>query len=141
LHIVDSALAEAHALRPGAPLGLLATRGTRHSGLFPKRSGAATVWFESNEDEQARFVDPGIDAVKRGRIDVGAALLIEAARCLVRRGAGVLVMGCTEVPLALQGQPLEVPAVDTNAALARACVRWARERAAEAELGSAVAAA
>lgn len=132
LHIVDCALKEADRLRLNAVLGLLATRGTRHSGLFTGRSRAHTVWVESDEEEQTRFVDPGIAAVKLGRIDEGAILLVEAARRLVQRGAGVVVMGCTEIPLALQEKPLDVPAVDTNAALARACVRWAREQLASA---------
>lgn len=128
LHIVDCALSEAAELRSGAPMGLLATRGTRHGALYPRRAGAAAQWVEPDDDEQAKWVETGIAAVKRGCIDEAGALLGEAARRLVRRGAGVVLMGCTEVPLALQGQVLGAPTVDSSAALARACVRWARQQ-------------
>jgi aspartate/glutamate racemase len=44
------------------------------------------------------------------------------------------VMGCTEVPLALEPltqseRQIGVPLIDSNAALARGCVAWARSTA------------
>ena len=43
---------------------------------------------------------------------------------LVRRGAAAVVMGCTEIPLALDADRAGCPVVDATAALARRAVQW-----------------
>lgn len=125
LHIVDCAIDAAHRIQPGVPIGLLATRGTRISGLYRQRSGARMRWIEPSAAEQEELVDKGIAAVKANRLAEGGRMLGEAARRLAGQGAGIVLMGCTEVPLALAGQDMAVPTVDSTAALAAACVQWA----------------
>ena len=46
--------------------------------------------------------------------------------CAVMRAAGSerLLLGCTELPLALADAPLDTVAIDATAALARAAVAW-----------------
>ena len=66
-----------------------------------------------------------IRAVKAG--DRGTAQRREALdllNALVARGADVVVLGCTELPLLLDHQP-PAPAVDSLRCLADAVVRWA----------------
>jgi aspartate racemase len=82
-------------------------------------------WIQSSDDEQERWVTPGIWAVKAHRIDEASVLLCQAAEALVRRGAKIIVMGCTEIPIALVGRDVGVALVDPTLALARACVAWA----------------
>lgn len=67
----------------------------------------------------------GIRAIKALRLDEGAQLLEMAAEALVRRGAKSIIMGCTEIPIALGNKALDVPLVDSTLALAQACVAWA----------------
>jgi aspartate racemase len=74
-----------------------------------------------------RLVSPGIALVKAGRVAEAHAPLAEAAHALARRGAGAVVLGCTEIPLGLAAGPAPpFPVCDTIDALARAAIRWAR---------------
>ena len=135
LHIVDSTLAE---LRPEVPgrmkhVGLLATSATLRSGLYVERSAALKrsnlVWHMPSWREVDNLVAPGIAAVKAGQLGEGAALLGAAARALQERGAEEIVLGCTEIPLVLDGRSDSIALVDATAALARCAVRWAKSRA------------
>jgi aspartate racemase len=127
LHLVDAALAEAQAAAPGdAGIGLLATEATLASGLYTRRRRASMRWLLPTAEELRRHVMPGIAAVKGGRLAEGRERLAEVARALRRRGAGVLVLGCTEIPLVLDGEAAGIPAIDATAALARKVVAWSR---------------
>ncbi len=128
LHIVDAALAAARAAAPdpSAPVGILATAGTFRSGIYRQRGGSHLCWIEPTDVEMTTLVTPGIHAVKANRHGEAARLLTDAASALRQRGAEVIVMACTEVPLALADVDLGVPLVDSTAALAEACVAWAR---------------
>ena len=55
--------------------------------------------------------------------DAARARMKALAAGLVARGAGVLVAGCTEVPLLLGAGDVTVPLVDSAEVLAGACVR------------------
>jgi aspartate racemase len=137
LHIVDPVLQALGEALPGSgpiDVGLLGTAATVQGELYPQRSeavGARSVrWLAPDGEAQRDCVDAGIRAVKAGRLEAGRALLREAARSLVARGAQALVFACTEVPLALEGEALGVPAVDATQRLALATVAWAMGRAA-----------
>lgn len=126
LHLVDAALREALALAaPEARLGLLATDATMASGLYINRrlpDLPTPAWLLPTAGEMLHQVMPGIEAVKAGQLDVGRERLTEAARALRQRGADVLVLGCTELPLVLDAAACGLPVVDATAALARAVV-------------------
>lgn len=130
LHIVDATLAELQdGVRPGAPIGLLATDATLMSGLYARRASAGAAngawsWLLPTVQERHRWLRPGIGAVKAGRLDDGARDLLCAARALLGRGAQALVLACTEIPLVLDAARAGVPVVDATAALARATVAW-----------------
>lgn len=130
IHIIDATLEvldSGRANAPGGTVGLIATRGTLASGLYQRRfEQAGIAYLENTDDELDTFFTPGCYAVKRGEVEAGARLLEAAADALVARGAKRLVLACTEVPLALEGigsRHLPI-SVDTNRALARACVRY-----------------
>jgi aspartate racemase len=126
LHLVDAALGEALAIAgPDARLGLLATDATIASGLYINRRQAGmppAQWLLPTASEMLDLVMPGIEAVKAGRLDTGRERLNEAARALRQRGADVLVLGCTEIPLVLDDATCGLPVVDATAALARLVV-------------------
>ena len=124
LHIVTAVLEAAPAQATQA-LGLLATAGTLRSGIYQSRGGPGVGWIVPSEAEQADWVTPGIEAVKANRVEAGRLLLAKAAQALVSRGARAVVMGCTEVPIALSNSDVGVPLLDSSLALARACVAWA----------------
>lgn len=127
LHLVDAALEDAVAAAgPGARIGLLATDATLASGLYVNRAGGSVAWLLPTAAETLELVMPGIAAVKAGRLAEGTQRLEDAVRALQRRGAAAVVLGCTEIPLALDAARSPLPLIDATAALARRAVAWAR---------------
>lgn len=138
LHIADAAAdAAARIAGPGARLGLVATSGTLATDFYPRRLAARGFECATPTDAEMRDrVSPGIARVKAGAVEEGGRLLEEAVGALLERGAGAVVLGCTEVPVALDriGSPLRARCVDATAALAEACVEWWRRSADAARL-------
>jgi aspartate racemase len=131
LNMVDAALEDAASASSGAPLGLLCTEPTLKSGLYVHRAAqsenhADLQWILPTVNEMSALVMPGIQAVKLGQLVQAHELLSAAARALVQRGAGSLVLGCTEIPLVLNrtSNHLEVPLIDATESLARRAVAW-----------------
>jgi aspartate racemase len=83
-------------------------------------------WTLPTDTEMLTLVMPGIQAVKLGQLDQASELLSAAAMALIQRGAGSLVLGCTEIPLVLNtaSHPFKVPVIDATASLARRAVAW-----------------
>ena len=115
----------------GAPasgvVGLIGTQATLAARLFDtellRHSLTAIV---PNELEMQNWVLPAIDCVKSGEVLKGGPLIERAVQALLDRGAHQVVLACTETPLALDAiqSRLREHCIDTNSALARACVSW-----------------
>jgi aspartate racemase len=91
--------------------------------------------IQPETSEMERLVLPAIAMVKVNRSADAYTPLKEAVSNLASRGATAVVLGCTELPLALQAGPslaLPVPVVDSIDALARAAIGWAKPATAEA---------
>ncbi|MGE5162183.1 MAG: aspartate/glutamate racemase family protein [Betaproteobacteria bacterium] len=131
IHIVD---AVADALPAGArELGIVATRATLRARVFERRLGSRGIAFAApDEATYDRAVQPAIDAVKRGDAQQGGRLLEPVIAAELARGAAAVVLACTELPIALEAiaSPLRTGCIDSNEALARACVRRWTDRAA-----------
>ena len=126
----ESASAQREGSPASGPVGLLATSGTVHAAVYPQRA-PHLHWIEPSAAELDTLIMPGIHAIKAQRLAEGRALLGAAAEALAARGARVIVLGCTEVPVALDPiadteRLLGVPLLDATAALAARCVAWAR---------------
>ena len=119
LHIADAVAVE---LNDARSVGLVGTTGTLSSGLYQQRIGGAVQWLLPDGPAMTAHVMPGVAAVKRGEMSVAAALLRPVVLDLAARGADVIVLGCTEIPLAISAADAPVPVVDATAALARATV-------------------
>ncbi len=132
IHIVDATLSilRRPSAASGGPVGLIATRGTLSSGLYQQRIEAEGIsCLCSTEDELDQWFTPGCYAVKGGDVEAGGRLLEKVAEALLARGATRLVLACTEVPIALEriaSRHLPI-SIDTNRALARACVEYWQE--------------
>jgi len=134
VHMIDQAVrAVAELTPPVRRVGLLATTGTVRAGLYQDwlgRAGLAAVL--PTDDEQESLVAAAIRAVKAG--DRGArvaAALGSAGASLARRGAQVIIAGCTEIPLVLGERCGPVPVIDPTRVLARAVVAAALGTAAD----------
>jgi aspartate racemase len=118
-------------IRTGA-IGILGTRGTIRSGIYQERlrlSGFASV--EPTDAELSKWVEPTIRAVKAGEIDVARSHLRRAIEALETRGAEAIVLGCTELPIAVDRSLSETstPLIDSTRSLAAACIAWAMDAA------------
>ena len=125
LHIADAACANIS----GSKVGLIATTGTLHAGFYQQRFAARGLQcLASTHDEQGTLVDPSIEHVKRNELAAAHALATRAAEALLARGAEAVVLGCTEIPLAIEHAPSAAAkqCIDATRALARACVAWHR---------------
>ena len=103
LHIVDAVIEDLRrrGVRDGR-VGILGTPATIALGLYQKglrKAGYEPV--EPTDDEVQNFCVPAIAAVKANRPEEGFAPCAEGIRRLVARGANAVVLGCTELPLAV----------------------------------------
>lgn len=137
LHLVhETVAAVCTALPSGGSVGLLATPGAYasrvyHTAMAAVPAAAPYHLLEPDAEGKRRvreaIYDPeyGIKAqaapVTCRAVDTLAA---EVWR-LYERGAQAVIMGCTEIPLALDGQTLPVPLLDPAVALARALIQAA----------------
>lgn len=134
ISIIDAACAEVAArVAPGEAVGIIATRATLATQLYDAR--LSLMGYPShapNEQTMRNVVLPAIELVKEGQAMAGGKLLDGAVAQLLVGGAGVVILACTETPLALDaiGSSLRDRCVDSTAALARACVAHWRAKAA-----------
>ncbi|MEU1005952.1 aspartate/glutamate racemase family protein [Streptomyces tibetensis] len=105
-------------------VGLLATAGTVRAGLYQEWLGRSGIHLVLPDNaSQDHEVMTAIRKVKAGtRDDTTTALLTRAARRLTARGAQAVIAGCTEIPLGLSADAVDVPLVDPALILARALV-------------------
>ncbi len=129
LHIVDAAALALRAVLPGGTVGVMGTSATLAMRLYQDRL-EAQGWscITPSQTEMADRVSPAIAAVKANRVAEAYAPLAEVVQSLAARGAGAVILGCTEIPLGLQAGPharLPIPLVDTIDSLALAAITWA----------------
>jgi aspartate racemase len=110
-------------------VGILATSGTLAVGLYQDAlasAGLMPVTPTADETEQIMEAIYGPQGVKAGHTNGRPrTLLMAAGRALIDRGAEALILGCTEIPLALHAEDLPTPLVASNQVLAEAAVREA----------------
>ncbi|MEQ1775700.1 MAG: amino acid racemase [Burkholderiales bacterium] len=131
LHMADAACDALGARAAPAiqRVGLLATQGTVAAGFYQMRFRERGIEsLLSSDDDQQRLVLPAIECVKRNELAQAHVLATHAMHNLLHKGAQAIIMGCTEIPLAIEYQASDVSAqcIDATRALARACVAWWR---------------
>jgi len=128
LHMIKEAVNWTIDNLPGlSRVGLLATTGTARTKMYHDHFGEVGIEvLIPDADDQNRLLEQlfaykyGEDVAQvRGRV-------VPIAEKLVQSGAGALVMGCTEVPLILEGYHSPVPLIDPNQIMAEAVVRYAK---------------
>jgi len=128
LHIADAACAEVAARGIEATtVGLMGTQGTLAAGFFQQRlESRGYRCITSSAQDQDALVLPAIAGVKRNDVVRAHALALRAAQNLHDQGAQVILLACTELPLAIEYAPTKIAAIciDPTRALARACVAW-----------------
>jgi len=131
LHIVRSVIAELQ--RQGimrGRIGLLGTAATLSSGLYQRElehQGYECVLLA--QDALLQYCAESIRLVKLNQTVAAFEPAAQSVRMLGDRGVDVVVLGCTELPLALphaRRPSLGVPVIDSIDALALAAIDWHR---------------
>ena len=110
-----------------AAVGLLATDGCIASGVFQEAfasRGQVAILPDEGELRELMRLIARIKAGDQGA-DVSAGMRA-LADALVARGAQTIIAGCTEIPLVLKPEVLDVPLVSSTDVLAAATVAIAR---------------
>lgn len=130
--IVDAACDDAATRLAGSGrVGLIATRATLAAGLFTPAlaaRGLAPLWPSDAVADECML--PAIALVKAGRIADAGPPMARAVQSMLDGGADVVILACTEAPIALGEARSELGAVcvDATMSLARATVAWWRSR-------------
>jgi aspartate racemase len=79
----------------------MGTQGTIESGLYQNR---LTDWncILPSQEEMDNIVQPAINLIKAGDMITSHTMLMSVVDSLISRGAKAVVLGCTEIPLAIR---------------------------------------
>jgi len=128
LHIARSCVAAIP--QDVARVAIFATRGALASGFYQRelaRRGLAHVVPDPGQGQQA--VDECIRLVKAGDFAAAGASLAAAFEEARSQGAGAVIMGCTEIPIAARHASAGgLLLIDSSLELARSSVAYALER-------------
>ena len=106
--------------------GLLATTGTIQTGIYQRYASQYGITIFCPDDAQQEDVMQLIySGVKAGNESFAVKPVQQCAQELLARGAQVMILGCTELPVAMQMYPLSFPAFDPTLELALAAIRFA----------------
>ena len=103
--------------------GLLATEGTIKSKIYQnvfENSGIELL--KPNKKEQADVMDVIYNGVKAGNKDYDVTNMKKVIDKLLDRGAETLILGCTELPVAMELYNLRYPSCDPTLELARGAI-------------------
>lgn len=106
--------------------GLLATDGTRKTGIYQdifEGSGIELICPEG--DDQKAVMDMIYAGVKAGNKAYDTGKVKKAIEALLDQGAETIILGCTELPLAVSMYQLECPCTDPTLELAKGAIKAA----------------
>jgi len=126
VHIVDSV---AFALRDAGvndtTIGVMGTQATVELGLYQyhlNRLGWNCI--VPTKQEMDTLVQPAIDLIKAGDMAQSHDMLISVADSLIARGARAVVLGCTEIPLAItQHRRNGIPLINSIDSLVKVAIK------------------
>jgi aspartate racemase len=128
LHIVKASADQVRKKKPNAnTVGVLSTLGTHQMGIYRKTlSDLGYEVVAPTDEEFATLVSPGIAMIKANNLEGAEAVFRKATERLVERGAEIVVLGCTEIPIGMRDQYRESPElfVDSNDALALSAIEF-----------------
>ena len=101
VHIVDSVANELRDINVVGTIGVIATQGTIQSELYQNR---LTDWacIVPTQEEITTLVQPSIELIKAGDLVKSHTMIMTVVDSLISRGAQAVVLGCTELPLAVR---------------------------------------
>jgi len=126
IHMIREAAVETKARHPDAQrIGLLATSGTIESKLYEKElheNGLQVIVPDS--EVQNDKVMKAVFGIKAGTDkNISEDLLARAGQHLANKGAEVIILGCTEIPLAFNPARSRIPVIDATKVLSEIAIK------------------
>jgi aspartate racemase len=125
-HIVGSVADELQALKIySGTIGVIGTKATMSLGLYQNYLGALG-WscVTPGTHEMDNLVQPAIDLVKAGNINEAHAMLSKVIDQLIPWGVDAVVLGCTEIPLAVRETHYRnIPLINSIDSLVKAAIK------------------
>ena len=126
IHIVDSV---ASALKDAGvnsgTIGVMGTQATVELGLYQyqlNRQGWECI--TPSKEEMDTLVQPAIDLIKSGDMSQAYDMFMTVIDSLIARGATAVVLGCTEIPLAItQNKRDGIPLINSIDSLVKAVIK------------------
>ena len=109
--------------KKNSKIGILGTEGTLKTGIYSKFFNKSFELIEPNKFFQRKYVNTTIKLVKEGNIQKAEKTIKPAIRHLIKKGCKSIILGCTELPLALQKNKLPKNFIDANLILAIASMK------------------
>lgn len=109
-------------------IAVLATNATIKAQLYQKALEAKGIHVLIPDEEQQTSVMNGINEVKSGNIENGTKLIEPIFNAMILQKADAVILGCTEIPIALAQLEKDMPnqCLDSLDILAQQCVNWAK---------------
>jgi aspartate racemase len=130
IHIVDSV---ADALRDvnvtNSTIGIIGTQATIELGLYQYMLNKLG-WncITPTKEEMNTLVQPAINLIKANNIEAAQPLIMNVVNRLIDSGAKAVVLGCTELPLAVkQTEEQGIPLINSIDSLVKATLLWSRQ--------------
>ena len=125
-HIVGSVAEELRALKIySGTIGIIGTKATMRMGLYQNylgKLGWSCITPETYEMDN--LIQPAIDLVKAGDIGTAHNMLLKAIDKLIPWGVDAVVLGCTEIPLAIrETHHKNIPLINSIDSLVKAAIK------------------
>lgn len=132
ISIIHQAVKVSQQRYPGETVGILATNGTLDAKVYYDvyRANGINV-VEPTQAERNILMDIIYNGVKAGRIPTDPTHFQSVLDGMKSRGADYFVLGCTELPVAVQSLGLKEKFVDATAELAKAAIEFCGYKARE----------
>lgn len=107
-------------------IGLLATDATLAGKIYQERLESNGLTFIRPTEAGQRVVMESIYLLKSGEVEKSTVLMLQQRDELIRLGAEVIILGCTEVPIILEKEMEKQPHlyVDSTLTLVRSAIDW-----------------
>jgi aspartate racemase len=126
IHIVDSV---ASALRDvkvtNTTIGVIGTQATVELGLYQTRlNDQGWNCIVPSKEEMSTLVQPAINLIKCGELEQSHPMFMSVVDSLIARGAQAVVLGCTEIPLAVKEDNHNgIPLINSIDSLVKAAIK------------------
>ena len=108
-------------------VGVLATAGAMKANIFQTIFSAKEIDVINLPPNLQKQLQESIFSFKSsGSKGTNAEKILEVAKFFVNEGAEAIIMGCTEIPIILEGEKLTIPLLDPNEIIAKAAVKYAK---------------